>query len=1531
MKRLLVTLVMLATIAAAAPAVAAAAPPLGVTGLALDGRVELAWQPVAGATGYKVYRGLTAATVTTPLMASPLTPLDPGATASFTDIGPTNGTTYYYAVRAIVGGIESANSRVVAATPRAATCTGANVVARENCLPGTTNWDVSDDSVPNVAAYGTAQSINHGGSVDIKVSAPGAPSVDIFIYRSGSYGGTGGRLISTIPTVPVSAQPGCTTDTTTGLYDCSNWSVTQTVTTTANWPSGVYLIRVARHDTGADTNVLVVVRDDERHADVLYGVPDTTYQAYNNYGGKSLYPHNSTASNTVTGSNRAAKVSYDRPYLNQHDGLAHDWYTFTDYATVAWLERAGYDISYTAVSDLERRAASVLDHRVFVSGSHDEYWSLAMRTALEQARANGTRLFFTGANEVYWKVRFEPSSVSGAQDRVLVCYKTSQSGPADPSGIPTGTWRDPAGANRPENALSGVMYVGQAAFTYFPFKVTAAQGQDRIWRYTGLDTQPVGSSTTFGTALTGWEWDARVSNGQEPAGVVTLSGSPATGDILQDSGGVWAPGSTTSNAAKYTWPSGSLVVSTGTNHWNWGLGQTSRGEGEPSSRIQQATTNILVDMGVYPETPATGIILDDPTQPPLVTLKNPAPNATQVDIAAPVRATFSRPMDGSSITAASYTLTGPGSTSVAAAVTYDNVTLTATLTPAFPLALNTTYTARLSTGVRAANGIALGAPVAWSFTTRPPDTTLPSVAITAPADGATVLGSVNVTASASDDTAVANVQFKLDGSDLGTPDASSPYSYNWNLAGVTAGSHTLTAVATDTSGNARTSGPVTVTVDPTGLVAAYGFEEASGTTAVDSSGKGNTGTLVNGPVRATTGKFGRTLTFDGTNDYVNVPDASSLDLTNAVTMEAWVNLATAGGAAWRTALMKEQPGGLAYGLYANTDTNRPSAHVYTTSEIDSRGTAQVAANTWTHLAATYDGATLRMYVNGVQTSSKAVTGAVVNSASALRIGGNSIWGEYLSGRIDEVRLYRRVLSAAEIVTDMNTPVVPSDAVAPSAPGTVTATGALGRVTLSWGAATDNVGVDHYNVYRSTTDGFTPAAGNRIATPTTTGYNDTPLAAGTYYYRVTAVDAVGNEGAAAAQAVGIATADTTPPTAPGTVTATGALGRVTLGWGASTDNVGVDHYAVYRSTTNGFTPAAGNRIATPTATAYNDTPLPAGTYYYRVTALDAAGNESAPTAQAQGTALADTTGPTVTISAPAAGNVAGTVNVTATASDDVGVAGVQLKVDAGNLGAELTAGPYTRAWDTPSVTNGTHTLAAVARDAAGNSTTSAPVVVTVNNVPVDTSGLVAAYGFEEPSGTTAVDSSSAANTATLVNGVARAPGAGKFGSALTFDGTNDMLQVPDANSLDFTTAMTLEAWVNPSAAGGGAWRTVILKEQPSALVYALYANLDSNRPSVHAYTTSEFDTRGTAQVAAGAWTHLAGVFDGLTLRLYVNGVQVSSRAVVGPLTTSTGALRIGGNSIWGEWFAGKIDEVRLYGRALSAAEIQTDMNRAVVGS
>ena len=211
------------------------------------------------------------------------------------------------------------------------------------------------------------------------------------------------------------------------------------------------------------------------------------------------------------------------------------------------------------------------------------------------------------------------------------------------------------------------------------------------------------------------------------------------------------------------------------------------------------------------------------------------------------------------------------------------------------------------------------------------------------------------------------------------------------------------------------------------------------------------------------GKIGRAIDFDGVNDLVSIPDANSLDLTTGMTLEAWVQPDTL--TSWREVILKERPGDLTYSLYANTSSNRPQSDVATTGGDKSAGiTPQLTTGAWTHLAVTYDGANLRLYKNGALVTTTAAPGALVTSANPLRIGGNTIWGEYFDGRIDEVRVYNRALSAAEITTDMTTPVggggpPPPDTTPPTVSVSSPAAGASVAGTIPVNAtAADNVGV-----------------------------------------------------------------------------------------------------------------------------------------------------------------------------------------------------------------------------------------------------------------------------------------------------------------------------------------------------------------------------------------------------------------------------------------------------------------------------------------
>ena len=261
-------------------------------------------------------------------------------------------------------------------------------------------------------------------------------------------------------------------------------------------------------------------------------------------------------------------------------------------------------------------------------------------------------------------------------------------------------------------------------------------------------------------------------------------------------------------------------------------------------------------------------------------------------------------------------------------------------------------------------------------------------------------------------------------------DTTSPYSISWDTTTTSNGSHTLTAVATDTTNQTTTSDRRTVTVTNTGpgqpgLVLAFGFSQ-TGSTVVDQSGRGNNG-VVSGATSVTAGHTGRGRRFDGTNDLVRVTDSASLDLTGSLTIEAWV-LPTALGAKARPVVVKQVSGSaIAYGLYAHRASPRRPAGIVTTNGTarTADGTAVLTSSVWTHLAFTYDGTNLRLYVNGALVRTVAATGAIAVTTGDLLIGSDS--AGWFKGTLDDLRIYDRALSATE---DRHRPRDPGSLAAP---------------------------------------------------------------------------------------------------------------------------------------------------------------------------------------------------------------------------------------------------------------------------------------------------------------------------------------------------------------------------------------------------------------------------------------------------------------------------------------------------------------------
>ena len=292
---------------------------------------------------------------------------------------------------------------------------------------------------------------------------------------------------------------------------------------------------------------------------------------------------------------------------------------------IRWLESNGYNVSYAAGVDTDRRGvAGLTSHKTFMSVGHDEYWSGGQRTNIEAARAAGVNLAFFSGNEMFWKTRWE-NSIDGSNTpyRTLVCYKeTHANAKIDPQDPPTwtGTWRDPrfsppADGGRPENAVSGQIFTVNA-FRADPIVVSAAEGRQRFWRNTGIDQLADGLFAQLPAGVLGDEWDEQLDNGYRPSGLLQLSTTAINpvNAYLQDYGSTYAPGAATHHLSLYRHSSGALVFGAGTIRWMWGLDSHHDNNSNslvvtPDVRMQQATANILADMGATPATLQPGLVM----------------------------------------------------------------------------------------------------------------------------------------------------------------------------------------------------------------------------------------------------------------------------------------------------------------------------------------------------------------------------------------------------------------------------------------------------------------------------------------------------------------------------------------------------------------------------------------------------------------------------------------------------------------------------------------------------------------------------------------------------------------------------------------------------------------------------------------------------------------------------------------------------------------------------------------------------------
>ena len=466
-----------------------------------------------------------------------------------------------------------------AATSRAGSVAPApNPVQQENAKRGDDGWLRAAPTGRAIEGYATEVSVQPGDTIHFHVSTTPAEAYHIDVYRLGWYGGLGARLVACLPTCSSDASGtsyGVPVPDVNGEVD-AGWPVTDQLTVPSGWVSGYYLVDyvlTSGPQAGRSAIGYVVVRDPpSRQSTVLVQVPVDTWQAYNAWGGRSLYDDQSV------GGRRATYVSFERPYRwePQPGGQPLEW----EYPLVRFLEREGYDVSYQTDVDTDASPASLIQHRLVITAGHGEYWSKATRDAFDAARDRGVNLAFMGANTGYWQIKY-------ADDRhTIVAYKSTYDPEPDPA-LKTAMFRQLV-PPRDECALLGIQF--QASRLNFPpsdYTVQAGAIGDAWFAGTGFKAGDVVKG------IVSVETDT-IPGTQTPE---SSCGHTLTVFFHLDRGGDQAGNA---DAVRYTAPSGARVFASGSLTFAWGLGDyppnPDETHGLVDPRLQRFMENALGDL-----------------------------------------------------------------------------------------------------------------------------------------------------------------------------------------------------------------------------------------------------------------------------------------------------------------------------------------------------------------------------------------------------------------------------------------------------------------------------------------------------------------------------------------------------------------------------------------------------------------------------------------------------------------------------------------------------------------------------------------------------------------------------------------------------------------------------------------------------------------------------------------------------------------------------------------------------------------------
>ena len=485
---------------------------------------------------------------------------------------------------------------------------GGSKIACENSKPGTppSEWDIEGAGDESIQGFATDISVNVGQKIDFKIDTD-ARAYSIGIYRLGYYGGDGARKVATVsPSASLpQVQPQCITEAATELYDCGNWAVSASWNVPSTAVSGVYIARLHRADRNDESHITFIVRDDSSTSDVVFQTSDTTWQAYNTYGGSSFYTRRRQWTRLQ------AQLQPAVPYPQRSPAAG----TSSSPTSTRWCassRRTGTTSATSPASTPIAAANLIKNHKTFLSVGHDEYWSGAQRANVESARDAGVNLMFLSGNEMYWKTRYEPSAdcephvVPHAWSATRRPGRTPRSTPHR-NGPAPGVTR----GSRPRAAAAACRRTGSPARPTCPTTATCRSRSAQPRASCASGAAPASATMASGSAqlaphTVGYESNEDLDNGARPPGLVRLSTTVGpVPEYLQDYGNTVEAGTTTHNVTQYRAASGALVFSAGSVQWTWGLDEThdSPFASEPADlRMKQAQVNLLADMSAQPAT-----------------------------------------------------------------------------------------------------------------------------------------------------------------------------------------------------------------------------------------------------------------------------------------------------------------------------------------------------------------------------------------------------------------------------------------------------------------------------------------------------------------------------------------------------------------------------------------------------------------------------------------------------------------------------------------------------------------------------------------------------------------------------------------------------------------------------------------------------------------------------------------------------------------------------------------------------------------